>query len=96
MKGEEVTISGADLIEGWRREADDSWSAPLPSVPRKVLRDGQPFGEFAYDQACRRIRVTGGDPRLHLFETVVRKQGIDLSGSPDVEIEGVMVANTMN
>ncbi|MGA2658146.1 MAG: hypothetical protein ABSH34_11585 [Verrucomicrobiota bacterium] len=25
IKGEKVTISGADLIEGWKREADGSW-----------------------------------------------------------------------
>ena len=57
MKGEKVTISGADLIEGWKREADGSWSAPLAAEPKKVLRDGQPWGEFTYDQAARRIVV---------------------------------------
>ena len=46
MKGEPVTISGADLIEGWKREADGSCSAPLPAQPKKVLRDGQPWVEF--------------------------------------------------
>ena len=30
MKGEKVTVSGADLIEGWKRGADGSWSVPLP------------------------------------------------------------------
>ena len=49
MKGEKVTISGADLIEGWKREADGSWSAPLAAEPKKLLRDGQPWSEFSYD-----------------------------------------------
>ncbi len=96
MKGENVTISGTDLVENWRREADGNWSAPLPSAPKKVLRDGQPFSEFTYGQIDRRIRVTNGDPRLHLFETVVRKQGIDLSSSSNAEIEWIVVVNTLN
>ena len=96
MKGENVTISGADLIEGWKREADGSWSAPLAAEPKRVLRDGQPWSEFSYDKAARRIMVkTGGDPRLHVFETVVREQGIDLAGKKDVKVEGITVANTL-
>ena len=93
MKGEMVTISGADLIEGWKREADGSWSAPLPSKPKQVLRDGQPWGEFTYDLAAKRIVVKSGDPRLHLFETVVREQGIDLGGQKDVKVEDITVAS---
>lgn len=58
--------------------ADGSWSAPLPTKPRKVLRDGQSWAEFTYDPAARRIVVKGGDPRLHLWETVVRDQALDL------------------
>ena len=38
---------------------------------------------------------TGGDPRLHLFETVVREQGIDLAGKKDVKVEGITVEKTM-
>jgi hypothetical protein len=95
MKGEKVTISGADLIEGWRREADGGWSAPLTTEPRKVLRDGQPWGEVSYDKAARRILVkTGGDPRLHVFETVVRDQGIDLGDKKAVKVEGITVVDT--
>ena len=95
MKGEKVTISGADLIEGWRREADGSWSAPLPAEPKKILRDGQPWSEFSYDKAARRITVkTGGDPRLHVFETVVREQGIDLAGKKNVKVEEITVVDT--
>jgi len=96
MKGEKVTISGADLIEGWKREADGSWSAPLAAEPKKVLRDGQPWTEFTYDKAAKQIKVkAGGDPRLHVFETVVREQGIDLAGKKDVKVEDITVADTL-
>ncbi len=95
MKGEKVTISGADLIEGWRRDADRRWSAPLPSEPKKVLRDGQPWDEFTYDRAAKRIVVQGGDPRLHLFETVVRERAIDLRDAKDVKVEGITVSNVL-
>ncbi len=96
MKGEKVTISGADLIEGWKREVDGSWSAPLAVEPKKVLRDGQPWNEFSYDTAAKRIIVkAGGDPRLHVFETVVREQGIDLAGKKDTKIEGITVVDTL-
>jgi len=96
MKGEKVTISGADLIPGWQREADGSWWAALAAEPKKVLRDGRPSSEFSYDKAARRIMVkAGGDPRLHLFETVVREQGIDLAGRKDVNIEGITVVDTL-
>jgi hypothetical protein len=95
MQGETVTISGADLIEGWRREVDGSWSAPLATEPRKVLRDSQPWSDFSYDKAAQRITVrTGGDPRLHVFETVVREQGIDLAGKKDMRIEEITVVDT--
>jgi hypothetical protein len=94
MQGEKVTISGADLIEGWKRGADGTWSAPLSSGPEQVLRDGQPWSEFTYDRAARRIVVKSGDPRLHLFETVVREQGIDLGDKKDVKVEGITVSNT--
>ena len=96
MKGQEVTISGADLIEGWKRQADGSWSAPLAAEPKKVLRDGQPWSEFRYDKAAKRITVkTGGDPRLHVFETVLREQGIALAGKKDAKIEQIKVADTL-
>ena len=94
-KGETVTISGADLVEGWRREVDGSWSASLAAPPQKLLRDGQPWSEFSYDQTTKRIVVGKGDPRLHLFETVVRKQAIDLDGKKDVQVEGIKVTNTL-
>ncbi len=95
MKGETVTISGADLVEGWRREADGSWSASLRAPPKKLLRDGRSWSEFTYDQTTKRIVVRKGDPRLHLFETAVRKQAIDLGGKQDVQVEGIKVTNTL-
>jgi hypothetical protein len=97
MKGEKVTISGADLIEGWQHDADGSWSAPLAAEPRKVLRDGRPWSEFSYDQAAQRITMkTGGDPRLHVFETVLREQGINLAGKKDTKVEGITVVDILN
>ncbi len=94
MPGETVTISGADLIEGWRREADGGWSAELPSLPAHVLRDGQPWSKFAYDGAAKRMIVNSGDPRLHVYEAVVRRQAVDKGTRQDVKIEGIAVANT--
>jgi hypothetical protein len=92
MKGERAMISGADLIEGWERGADGGWSAPLAVEPKLVLRDGTAWNQFHYDQAARRIRVeAGGDPRLHVFETLVRAQGIELGDKKDVKIEGIAV-----
>ncbi len=96
MKTEKVTISGADLIEGWKREADGSWSAPLVAEPKKVLRDGQPWSQFRYNRTARRITMqTGGDPRLHAFESIVREQGLVLSGRKDTKIEGITVVDTL-
>jgi hypothetical protein len=97
MKGEPVTLSGADLIEGWQREADGSWSAPLAAEPKEILRDGEPWTGFSYGTASRRIMVkTGGDPRLHVFETVVREQAIALAGKQAVKVEGIRVVDTLN
>ena len=96
MKGEKVTISGADLIEGWKREVDGSWSATLVAEPKKLLRNGRPWSKFSYDKAARRIMVkSGGDPRMHVFETVMREQGIDLTGKKDTRIEEIEVVNTL-
>jgi hypothetical protein len=96
MQGEKVTISGADLIEGWQRQADGSWSAPLAAEPKKVLRDGRSWSEFRYDGAAKRITVqTDGDPRLHVFETVLREQGIDLVGKKDTKIEEITVVDIL-
>jgi hypothetical protein len=54
------------------------------------------WSEFSYDNAARRITVkSGGDPRLHVFETVVREQGIDLIGKKDAKIEEITVVDTL-
>lgn len=95
MNGEKVMISGADLIENWKRETNGNWSAALPTEPGQVLRDGQPWNGFDYDRATRRIVAKGGDPRLHRFETVVREQGIDLNGMKNVKVEGVAIIDTV-
>ena len=95
MKGENVTISGADIIQGWKREAGGTWSATLAGEPKKLLRDGRPWSAFSYDKEAKRITVKSGDPRLYLFETVVRKQGIDLANKRDVKIEGIAIINTL-
>jgi hypothetical protein len=94
MAGETVTISGADLVEGWRRESSGNWSAPLAFKPRQLLRDGAPWLEFNYDQTTRRIRIKHGDPRLHVFETIVRSQGIELHSKKQVKIENIQVKDT--
>lgn len=94
MKGETVTISGADLIEDWRREGDGCWSAPLPKKPNRVLRDGRAWAGFSYEAKAKRIVVKGSDPRLHVFETVVRDRGIDLRGKRGVKIEQISARDT--
>ncbi|HZR18635.1 MAG TPA: DUF1565 domain-containing protein [Verrucomicrobiae bacterium] len=91
MPGETVTLSRADLIDGWKRATDGTWSAPLNSRPNQVLRDNEPWNDFSYDPTAKRITVKAGDPRLHLFETVVRDQAIDLTGKKDFKLENVAV-----
>jgi hypothetical protein len=96
LQGEKAIISGADLVEGWQREADGSWSAPLAAEPRKMLRDGRPWKEFTYDTAKKRLSVKAGDdPRLHTIETVVRENGLVLGGLQGVKVEGLEVVNTL-
>jgi hypothetical protein len=94
MQGDEVTISGADLIEGWKRESNGSWSAPINSEPNQMLRDGEPWSDYTYERAAKRLFVKHGDPRLHRFETVVRQQVIDLDGRKDVTVRGIAVRDT--
>jgi hypothetical protein len=94
MNGERVVISGADVVDGWRREGPGRWSAPLAAAPTIILRDGQPWREFAYDALSKRLFLeAGGDPRLHLIESVVRDKGIDLTGRSSVQIVNIDVAN---
>jgi hypothetical protein len=95
MEGEKAVISGADIVSGWRRE-EAGWSAALDQEPKVLLRDGQKWTEFSYDPAARRLRINaGGDPRLHLFETVVRRNALDLSGKANVRLEGLETANLL-
>jgi len=96
MEGEKVVISGADLIEGWKREADGGWSAPVAAKPTKMLKDGQACDDITYDAAAKCIRLDPGrDPRLSVFETVVRKHAIDLTGRKDVRLEHIETENTL-
>jgi hypothetical protein len=99
MKGEKVIVSGADLIEGWQRQASDgSWKAFHRSRPKQVLRDGKPWNDFFADIMASTIWAVvvkaGGDPRLHVFETVVRENGLVLSGAKNLKVEDIEVVNT--
>jgi hypothetical protein len=96
LNGEKVMISGADLVEGWKRKADGTWSATLAEEPEKLLRDGRPWSEFSYDMVTKQIMVrSGGEPRLHTFETILREQVIDLAGKKNVKIEGLKIVDTL-
>jgi hypothetical protein len=96
MKGEKAIISGADVIEGWKRGADGKWSAPLAAQPSRILRDGQPWADFSYDGTAKQISLKGGgDPRVHLFEMVVRKQGIAGAANAAALPEGISVVDTL-
>jgi hypothetical protein len=96
LPDETVTISGADLIECWKREPDGSWSASLTTEPKRILRDGQPWTKISYDKDARRIALkAGGDPRQHVFETVVRDEGIALAGKQSTKVEGIMVVDRL-
>lgn len=95
-RGEKVTISGSDLVEGWTHEADGAWSAPVPTRPTRLLRDGKPWHDFRHDPATGRIRVRGFDPRLAVVEAVVRPRGIDLRDAPNVKVDGITVVDTLD
>lgn len=89
MPGEQVVISDADVLDGWTRIKNGIWSAPVNSRPKKLLRDGRLYRDFVYDRAARTIVVKGGDPRLHLFESVVRQKPLDLGATPNVQVTGI-------
>jgi len=93
MKGEAVILSRADLIQDWKRQPDGRWSAPLAAEPKKVLRDGQSWRAYGYDREAGRLVVKDADPRVHLFEVLVREHGIDLEGRKNVTVEGITVTN---
>jgi len=92
-QGEKVIVSGADVVEGWQRRRE-GWTAPLPRRPAKLLRDGAAFDDFTYDESAHEIAVKGFDPRLHVFETVVREHGIDLRGRKGLRVQGIEIVNT--
>ena len=56
--------------------------------------DGRTWTEYTYDADAKRITLTGGDPRLHLFEAVVREHAIDLSKVSGLTIGDVRTALT--
>jgi hypothetical protein len=91
---EKVVVTGADEIRGWTRQGE-RWAAPLAAKPTKVLRDNQVLEEFTYDDLAKTIVVSRLDPRLHLMETVVRRNAIDLSGAPTTRIEAIETADTL-
>ncbi len=41
------------------------------------------------------IVVNTGDPRLHVFETVVRERAINLDGKENVRVEGITPMNEL-
>lgn len=90
--GEKVVVSGANEIAGWQRDGE-KWTAPLAAKPAKVLKDGQPFAAFTYDEAKKQIAVAGFDPRLHLLENIVRKVAVE--NVPGAKTEGLVPANTL-
>ncbi len=99
MEGEKVTLSGADVVTNWMRDEGGGWSTYALRAPTKMLRDGQPWTDFTYiktGNAGRILLKTGGDPRLHLFETVVRRSGINLGDRKDVKVEGITVVDTLD
>lgn len=87
-------MSGADEIVGWKRQGD-KWIAPLAARPTTVLRDGGAFRDYSYDDTAKSIGVFGFDPRMHLMETVVRQNAVDLSSAADTKIEGISTADTL-
>jgi len=93
VEGERVVLSGADLVEGWRRDAG-GWFVPMAEAPGKVLCNGKPAANAAYDAAAKRLHATSGDPRLSVYEVVVREHAIDLAGRK-VELQNIVTANTL-
>ncbi len=94
MPNEKVLVSGADEIQGWKREAEANWSAPLAVRPKRILRDGEVWTDFVYEPVAGRILVKNGDPRLHVWETLVREKGIEPQGK-SVKVENLEVVNTL-
>ncbi|MBN2581828.1 MAG: DUF1565 domain-containing protein [Planctomycetes bacterium] len=93
-ENEPVTISGADLVTGWKRDGD-GWAAPMAECPgTPLLMDGKAENKFAWDEATKTIRIKGLDPRLHVIECVSREHGVDLRDRKDVKVVGIDVVRT--
>jgi hypothetical protein len=93
--GETVIISGADAITGWIRNGS-LWQAPLSAAPTKVLCNGATFSAYTYDAVNHLILLSAGaDPRLSLYETVVRQNAVDLQGRSGVILRGLQFVNTL-
>ncbi len=41
------------------------------------------------------MKRKNADPRLHVFEAVLREQGIDLGGKKGVKVQDIAVVNTL-
>lgn len=92
VEGQHVVISGADLVEGWQRDAA-GWSVAMAEAPKTMLCDGKPGGNAAYDAEAKRLRVKGADPRLSVYEMITRPHALDLAGKT-VRVAGVIVKAT--
>lgn len=86
-------ITGTDVIEGWQRDAA-GWSVPMAETPNAVLCNGEPDANATHDLAAGRLRVKGVDPRLSLYEVVVREHAMDLSGKR-VRVENIGIGQTL-
>jgi len=93
--GEQVILCRSDRVESWRREADGSWSAPLPAGATGLRRDGaaQPWPPSARGTG-RLLQPAGADPRLHLLEADVRATPTSLADRKDILPRGITIADT--
>jgi len=87
--GQQVVISGADLVESWQREGN-GWVAVMKTAPKDLRCNGQPAMKASYDAASGKLRVQGEDPRLSVYEVAARPVGLDLAGKK-VRVEGLAV-----
>lgn len=95
LEGESVTLSGADVVEGWQFQTS-TWVASCEVKPVRMLRDGQEWKGYTYDVAGKKLTLQAGDdPRLHRFEAVVRERAIDLGGRANITIGDLKTANTL-
>jgi len=89
ITGEKVVVSSLDLLEGWQREVDGTWSAAIQARPNRLVCDGQRWADFRYDSKNRRVLIKSIDPRLHTFEVPTRRRAMDLNRKTGVKVEGI-------